>query len=83
MSQCELIDILPTVFVQVRHFGMSELSSDVGIPQQPLQDEHSQAQRVVVVLQGDQLSVDCLQETQGVQVLTRQEQISYGNIIDV
>lgn len=83
MSQCELIDILPTVFVQVRHFGMSELGSDVGIPQQPLQDEHSQAQRVVVVLQGDQLSVDCLQETQGVQVLTRQEQISYGNIIDV
>lgn len=49
---------------------MSELGSDVGIPQQPLQDEHGQAQRVVVALQRDQLPVDCLTGTQSVKATT-------------
>lgn len=46
-----IFEVLPTILVQVGHFGVSELGSDVGIPQQPLQDEHGQAQRVVVALQ--------------------------------
>lgn len=49
-----------TILVKVRHFGMSELCSNVWIPQQPLQDEHGQAQGVIVALKWDQLPIDCL-----------------------
>lgn len=49
-----------TVFVQVRHSGVSELCSDVWVPQQPLEDEHSQAQHVAVALKRDQLPEDGL-----------------------
>lgn len=49
-----------TIFVQVRHFGVSELCCDIGIPEQPLEDEHSQTQHVAVALERDQLTVDRL-----------------------
>lgn len=39
---------------------MPELCSDVWVPQEPLENEHSQTQGVAVALQGDQLAVDCL-----------------------
>ena len=39
---------------------MSELSSDVGVPEQPLEDEHSQTQGITVALQRDQLPIDRL-----------------------
>ena len=49
-----------TVFVQVRHFSVSEFCGNVRIPQQPCEDEHCQTQDVTVALQWDQLSKDCL-----------------------
>lgn len=61
--------VLLTILVQVRHFGVSELGSNVGVPQQPLKDEHGQAQCVVVALERDQLPVDRLRTGHGASVL--------------
>lgn len=44
---------------------MSVLGGDVRVPEQPLQDEHSQAQGVAVALERDQLPEDRLR-TSGV-----------------
>lgn len=60
---------LLTILVQVRHFGVSEPGSNVGVPQQPLKDEHGQAQCVAVALQRDQLPVDGLRAGRGALVL--------------
>lgn len=53
-----------TVFVEVRHFAVSELSRDVRVPEQPLQDEQRQTQGVAVALQRDQLPEDRLRTRQ-------------------
>lgn len=44
-----------TVFVKVRHPGVSVVRRNVGVPQQPLEDEHGQTQGVTVALKRDEL----------------------------
>lgn len=43
------------------NFGVSELCSNVWIPEQPAEDEHGQAHDVAVALQANQFSKDCLE----------------------
>lgn len=50
----------PTISVEMGDRGMAIFSCDIRIPKQAFQNKHSQPCDITVVLQWDELSINCL-----------------------